>query len=347
MPVPDSALANIGAQNGNNIAAFWQGFSQPPTQQDDNGNAQTPTFAQRWLGGQRAAAQGGASYIVDADKAKALRNVIKAYAQDEPDPDKQDQIIAASHVAGLGDLEGMVQAHANALNQQKTQADIQEQLARGKYYQSFGDAKEQAAEDSKTTGTFLQNYLTAPKDQDPETGEDVPMEPEDRLAYAAKNTPGLSGRHMPQIMDALANWQKIQEASGNAGTPLPVNVDSKKVPGYSLVTMGKSMQIVPSPDTANARIDATADAQSDRQTFQFKQTMYNNISRRLEGLYKLPPSQRNLPANQEKIREMEAKQASLESEFWQNGGTPPAAAPATGAAPVGTLDDFNAWRKGR
>jgi len=111
------------------MGSFINGFANP--QQvvngdgtNDDGTQSTPTFAQRWAGGRQALAEGSKDYTADANKAKALRQVVKAYADDEPDDDKAEQIVAKSHTLDLAGLEGMVTAHANALSQQKQAADI-------------------------------------------------------------------------------------------------------------------------------------------------------------------------------------------------------------------------------
>jgi hypothetical protein len=233
----------VAFQGGRGLGNFLQGFIAPMTTQDAGGNAEPPTFAQRWLSGQRATAEGGRDYVADADKAKALRQVVAAYAQDEPDEDKQKQIVAASHSMGLGDLEGFVQAHASRMSDMKQKADIAEQWARGDYYKDFAAARQQQAQDGQTTGAFLQNYLTAPKEVDPDTGDTTDMAPEDRLKYAAKNTPGLSGRHMPQIMDALANWNKVQ-AGTDPDAGVSTTFDEDPVTGNRFASRGK--QIMPS-----------------------------------------------------------------------------------------------------
>ncbi len=232
-------LEAAGTSIGQTLGGFVNGFANPQQVVNGDGTNGTPTFAQRWAAGAQGAQEGVKDYTADADKARALRQVVKAYAQDEPDPDKQKQIIAASHSMGLSDLEGFVQGHAAQRQQQQQQANIQEQLARGKYYQSFGDMREQRAKDDATAGQFLQNYLTAPKDTDPDTGEDVDMSPEDRMQYAAKNTPGMSGRILPQVMSSLSQWDKINNPTTAAGlqktAPKPTFTD---IPGTDSTLAG-------------------------------------------------------------------------------------------------------------
>jgi hypothetical protein len=231
-------LGGAGFSLGRSLGNFLMGFANPQQVVNGDGTNSTPTFAQRWQAGQQAGVEGSKDYLGDAAKAKALRQVVQAYAQDEPDPDKAKQIVALSHTQGLAELEGMVQAHAGRMAVQKQQADIQEQLARGQYYQQFGQYRQQQAQDDQTTGQFLQNYLTAPKDVDPDTGEDVDMAPEDRMQYAAKNTPGMSGRILPQIMTSLANWNKVMNPEVTAQT---TQFDEDPVSGNRFATRGGVM----------------------------------------------------------------------------------------------------------
>ena len=135
-----AAGAAMGGNLDNTILGMFRGGAG---QINGGANAdQAPGIGDRLLSGLQSNQEGYENFEAQASKAKALRAVIKAYAQDEPDPDKQAAIIAQSHTAGLGELEGIVQEHAQALAQQKQKADIAEQLARGKYYQAFGDARE-------------------------------------------------------------------------------------------------------------------------------------------------------------------------------------------------------------
>lgn len=234
---------------------------------------QAPSIGQRLLSGLQSRQEGYEQFSADAAKAKALRAVIKSYAADETDPDKQKAIIDQTHTAGLGELEGIVQGHVQALSDQKTKADINETILRGKQYQAFADARDQQVKDSQTTGQFMQNYLTAPKETDPDTGEETDLDPEERLKYAAKNTPGLSGRHFPAILDSLANWEKVQQGADAAGTPTQPSVTMLPVgkpgdPAYHeipVLSRGKGWTQIDPGYGAGVRADAATSLEAQRE----------------------------------------------------------------------------------
>lgn len=238
-------LDAAGQQLGQTLGGFAAGFGNPQQVVNGDGTNGPITWAQRFAAGGQGALVGAKDYTADAQKAKALRSVVQAYAQDEPDPDKQKQIVAASHSMGLADLEGFVQQHAARMADQKTQADIQEQQARASYLKSYGDQREQQKADDATAGQFLQNYLTAPKTTDEDTGDDVDMSPQERLQWAAKKTPNMTGRILPQVIGSLAQWQKLNDPDGTAKkAPTPTFTD---IPGTEseIVGYGNESFVVP------------------------------------------------------------------------------------------------------
>jgi hypothetical protein len=218
------------------IAGLAQGGQNPLT-------GQPSTFGERLLNGVRSMDEGYQNYAQDAVKAKALRQVVAAYAQDEPDPDKAKNLVNFSHTAGLGDLEGFVQSHAAiaaarqaAAETAKTQAEATEATQRGGYFNSFAQERAQQAQDEGTVGKFLTSYFNAPpSNPDDEETDQTPMTPEERMAYATKNTPGLSSRHLPQIIDALDKWQQVQGKAG--GT---TQFDEDPVTGYRFASRGNT-----------------------------------------------------------------------------------------------------------
>jgi len=193
--------------------------------QNQDTGAPTTGIGARLLNGVKAMDEGYANYAADATKAKALRQVVAAYAQDEPDPDKQKNIVNFSHTAGLGDLEGFVAGHAALQGAHKAAADIgleqaqtQEAQARGGLYKGQEDWRQSQADSAKNVGSFLQNFMTAPKvpgddpDDDP---KDMPFN--DRLNYAAQKTPNMSANDWGPVMDSLSRWQAANPTEKDTG----------------------------------------------------------------------------------------------------------------------------------
>ena len=102
-------------------------------------------------------------------------------------------------------------------------------------------------------GQFVQNYLTAPKEVDPDTGDTAEMAPDDRMRYAAKNTPGLKASHMPKIMDSLSKWQQIQDAQDNGG----MKPQEMTTPGGTRVIYNKKTGAFTTPDKGEEELIAT------------------------------------------------------------------------------------------
>ena len=214
---------------------------------------QSPGIGQRLWSGLQSHQEGYEQFSADAAKAKALRAVIKSYAADETDPDKQKAIIDQTHTAGLGELEGIVQGHVAALTQRKTKADIARQLAEGQRYQAFAAAQKQAQADDETTGTFLQNYFAAPKNQDPDADEPTDMAPMDRLNYAAKKTPGMSGRLLPKAIESIVKVQQIPDGQENGG----LKPKEMTTPGGTRVIYNQKTGAFTTPDKGAEELIAT------------------------------------------------------------------------------------------
>ena len=194
-------MAQVGANAGKTVGDWTAGFGNGA----NLNNGGQGGFVNRLAAAGQSVTQGYGDYAASAQKAKALRQVVAAYAQDEPDPDKQKAVIGFAHTAGLADLEGYVQGHVAQMTAQKQQADIAEQKARGGYYDAFAQQRQQQAEDDQSVGQFLHNYFTAPKDED---GEE--MDPTDKLNYAGSKTPNMSGRALPQALQSISAFEEMR-----------------------------------------------------------------------------------------------------------------------------------------
>lgn len=138
------------------------------------------------------------NYQAGIAKAQALRQVVKAYA---PEGEAGDAMRHLAATGSLGDLQGAVQSFAVQNEQQDRAQKLKLMQAQIDDYNAQKAQREQGVQDDLVAGRFLQNYLAAP----------APVEntPDARLAYAAANTPGMSGRALPKIMDSLARWQNV------------------------------------------------------------------------------------------------------------------------------------------
>ena len=195
------------------IAGLAQGGNNPTTGQPN-------TTGERLMNGVKAGDEGffkeNNDYQADASKAKALRQVVTAYAQDEPDPDKQQNVVNFAHTASLGDLEGYVQGHVNKMTAAKQAADIQEQQGRGEYYKSFAGLKDQMAQNDKAGGAFMSDFMTTPDYPDPDTGEERPPTMDERMKYAGSRNTSLGISNLGTVMDSMARYRQAETAQSTA-----------------------------------------------------------------------------------------------------------------------------------
>jgi len=308
------------------IVDFIAGLSQG--QSPYSGDAK-PSFGDRMQNAASAGSQGYGNFLGDATKAKALRAVVTAYAQDEPDPDKQKQIIAQAHAGGLGDLEGMVQAHANRMGAQKQAADIQETQAHGEMFRAMaqdrtaeGAMRDDNVNADKTAGAFLQNYLTAPKQNpDDETGEQLDMEPNDKMNYAMSKTPGMSAKYFPRVLDSLTKWQAVTTDPKYSGTPQEPTNWTNPVTKRNYSVLGQNLQASMSDEELQAAATAKASAIGANQRL-------SSIQKSLDSMDKFGSSKANLPVNVARRQLLLEEQQEL-----LGGGKAKPSAVGTGANP--------------
>jgi hypothetical protein len=146
-----------------------------------------------------------------AAKAKALRNVVKAYAGDD---DTGKALVARADTMSLPELEGYVQGQAAQQQMKLMQARLADYAAQTEY-------RKQQVADEQSAGAFLQNYLNAPAP--------VADTAQARMGYAAANTPNMSGRVLPKVLDSLARWQQVANPDGAEVAPKETVVAGKKV----------------------------------------------------------------------------------------------------------------------
>jgi hypothetical protein len=174
-----------------------------------------------------------AGYFVDrANKAKALRSTIKAY-----NPDAGDAVDSM----GVDQLEGML--HGWSL---KNAADLQQ--AHLQDFQAQAELRRQQAADDQSLGDAVNRYANAPDVAQPlvtdDSGEDDPESPttmrpatpDERFRYAL-GTPGLSGRAIPKLIDALDKY-----GQNGAGNKLAPEYTEDPVTGSRALLYGKTAQ---------------------------------------------------------------------------------------------------------
>lgn len=177
-------------------------------------------------------------YAAGAQKAKAMRQLVKAYA---PEGDQGDALTNWADTASIGDLEGFVEQHAAQSAMKKAATQEKMMLAQLENYGAQADLRKQQAVDDQTAGAFLQNFLTTPATRSGPNGEPIPLTPMERLNLAATKTPNMSGKILPKVMDSLARWQQLTEKE-DGGTPPEFTVNTNAVPGVSLVALKGSKQ---------------------------------------------------------------------------------------------------------
>lgn len=190
-----------------------------------------------------------AGYFIDrANKAKALRSTIKAYNPDAG---------AAVDSMGVDQLEGML--HGWSL---KNAADMQQ--AHLQDFQAQAELRRQQAADDQGIGDAVNRASNAPDvpvplvmdDMDP-NGPESPttMRPatwDERMRYALA-TPGLSGRAVPKLIEALTKYGE------SIGDNSPTVLKDNPYPGVSVIVPrgGRgAMHVVEDPNAAGNKLSA-------------------------------------------------------------------------------------------
>lgn len=135
-------------------------------------------------------------------KADAIRKLITTY-----NPNLKDHVKALS----TDQLEGVLQGYAVNSAMQERQQKIRMMAAQLQDFQAQAAQRNQGAADDQSLGEALKNYANADA-SDPEGDEPTQQ---DRMLSALK-TPGLAGRSVPKLIEALS---KYGEVSGD-GAPV-------------------------------------------------------------------------------------------------------------------------------
>lgn len=114
------------------------------------------------------------------------------------------------------------------------QQGIQEHVARMRDYQVQTQAREQAMEDDKAIGGFLQNFAKAP-DGDMKS----------KLDWALINSPNVAGRNLPRALDSLARWQQLAAPEKTYGDVQFTDVPGR--PGAKVVTRDGYTSVIQPP----------------------------------------------------------------------------------------------------
>jgi hypothetical protein len=148
--------------------------------------------------------------------AKSLRGYIAA-----ANPDAKNSVEHWS----LEQLEG----HLKGLAVKST---MQEHMARLRDYDAQAQERVQRAQDSVTQGQAVRNFYQAPGVPTGEGDNMRPANADERMAFMVQNTPGLGGRHMPEIIKSLAGYEQMGQDSADGGGPAVKEI----YPGVSYIT---------------------------------------------------------------------------------------------------------------
>lgn len=182
-----------------------------------------------------------AGYFVNrANQAKSLRATIKAY-----NPDMGDAVDSM----GVDQLEGVLKGWSL-----KNASDLQN--ARLADYSAQAQLRQQQAADDQSLGQALNRYANAPdveaplvtdQDQGPESPTVMrAATPDERVRYAMA-TPGLSGRAVPRLLDALDKYNQSLEQGA-----APAVLKDNPYPGVSLILGRGGVHVVQDPNAGAA-----------------------------------------------------------------------------------------------
>lgn len=185
-------------------------------------------------------------YVGRASQAKALRATVKAY-----NPDAGDAVDSM----GVDQLEGMLKGWG-----MKNAADLQN--AHMQDFTAQAEQRRQLAADDQSIGDAVNRYANAPDKTAPLLADDTggegpttmrPATPDERFKYAL-GTPGLSGRAVPKLIDALSKYgQSVEDNS-------PTVLKDNPYPGVSVIVPrgGRgAMHVVNDPNSPGEKLNPT------------------------------------------------------------------------------------------
>ena len=185
-----------------------------------NGGADTaapgtsPGIGQRLSAGVLSATEGYDRFVEQQNRLNAAGKAGQFYFKANPEA-LQELGVTPEETQNFGAKDWSALANSHIQRQSDKMA-----LARIAEYGAIADQRKQQVQDDQTAGQFLQNYLTAPSP--------VADTPAARMNYAATNTPGMSGRVLPKIMDSLAKWQAASEPVNAEVAPKETTVAGRK-----------------------------------------------------------------------------------------------------------------------
>jgi len=235
------AGAMAGAMAGQGMGNFISGAMLPDSSAPGD-TGQPATIADRLFNGMNSAQNGGIEKVVaQANQAKALRSVIGAYADAMPDEDQAAALKAKSHVAGLGELEGMVQGFAVQQQQQLNASKIADYQSQIQERQDKQDLADQEAGGLARWAQTMDGQINGGATVDHDSGRLMPAD-EDNEAEPADGGASPMADFTPQQRQQFHAIAQMGAANPRLAAPLLRNLFQQFGPGASKTANGGADQ---------------------------------------------------------------------------------------------------------